>query len=404
MKKILLIVIDGLGDEAIPQLGGKTPLEAAKTPNLDFLAKNGISGLVEPWTEKGKLPTSEDTHLALFGYSPKKANPGRGVLEVLGVGMKVLPSDVCLRGNFATIDPKTKKIVDRRAGRIEKTQRLIKAISGIEIKGVKFLIGKAISHRVAILMRGKNLSAKISDSDPKIINAKPLKIKALNQSKEAKFTARILNEFLEKAHLILKDHPLNKRKKLPANYLLVRGAGKYKKIKSFQEKYKLKSACIAGGTLYKGIGKYLGMDLIEVKGANALPNTNLRGKILTAKKALENYDFVFLHIKAADNLAEDGNFWGKKKFIERIDRNLKPILNLKNTLIVITADHSTCSLLKSHCKIDIPLLIYLANFFWKKLKRKSDKKEFSERTCQKGKLGKIPQLKLMSKILGIIKG
>ena len=118
VKKILLIVIDGLGDEPISQLKNQTPLEAAKTPNLDFLAKNGISGLVLPWLEKGKLPTSEDTHLALFGYDPKIANPGRGVLEVLGTGQEILPGDVCLRGNFATVDKKM-KILDRRAGRIE---------------------------------------------------------------------------------------------------------------------------------------------------------------------------------------------------------------------------------------------------------------------------------------------
>ena len=98
--KILLIVIDGLGDRPIPQLGNKTPLEAAKTPNLDYLAENGICGLILPY----KKITSEDTHLALFGYDPKIYNPGRGVLEVLGIGMKILPSDVCLRGNFATVD------------------------------------------------------------------------------------------------------------------------------------------------------------------------------------------------------------------------------------------------------------------------------------------------------------
>ena len=391
MKKIILIVIDGLGDTPIPQFGNKTPLEKAETPKLDFLAKNGILGQVWPYFEKGKLPTSEDTHLALFGYDPKIANPGRGVLEVLGAGQEILPGDVCLRGNFALVDEKM-KILDRRAGRIENTEPLIEAISNIKIEGVKFLIKKAFSHRIGIVMRGQNLSPEISDGDPKKVGVMPKKIKPFKKS--AKFTAKVLNEFLEKAHLILKNHPFNKKRKLPANYILVRGAGKLKKFLDFSKKYKLRAGCIAGGTLYKGIGKYLGMDLIEVEGANGLPNTNLKGKFLTAKKALKNYDFLFLHIKAADNLAEDGNFFGKKEFIEKLDKNLGPMIKLKNVLFIVTGDHSTSSLQKNHCKNPNPILIFGSK------KNGSDASlKFSERECQKGKLGKIKQIDLMKKIL-----
>jgi len=400
--KILLIVIDGLGDEPIPQLKNKTPLEKAETPNLDFLAKKGILGLVLPYFEKGKLPTSEDTHLALFGFDPKISNPGRGVLEVLGIGMEILPGDVCLRGNFGTLDEKM-KILDRRAGRLENTEPLIEAISNIEIEGVKFLIKKAFSHRIGIVMRGEKLSSEISDGDPKIIGVQPLKIKALDKSKKAKFTAKVLNEFLKRAHFILKNHPLNKKRKLPANYILVRGAGKLKKFLAFSKKYKLKSCCIAGGTLYKGIGKYLGMDLIQAEGADGLQNTNLKGKILAAKKALKKYNFIFCHIKAADNLAEDGNFLGKEEFIEKIDKNIKPLLGLKNTLIAITADHSTCSELKRHCVEPIPILIYGTPPTLlppaSRAPGKNGVQKFSEKACQKGKFGKIKQINLMEKIL-----
>jgi len=410
MKKILLIVIDGLGDEPIPQLGKKTPLEAARTPNLDFLAKNGLCGLVLPWTKRGKLPTSEDTHLALFGYDPKKYNPGRGVLEVLGVGMGILPGDVCLRGNFATVD-REMRIIDRRAGRIETTENLIRVINRIEIEGVKFLIGKAVSHRIGIIIRGKDLSPKISDNDPKIIGIPPKKIKPLDESKKAKFIAKILNQFLEKSHLILKNHPFNKKRKLPANYILVRGAGKLRKIECFEKKWKLKSAFIAAGALYKGIGRFLGMEEIRVKGDTGLPNTNLKGKITAAKNGLKNlapyrpplceweagvgYDFIFCHIKPADNFAEDGDFWGKKKFIEKIDKSLRPLLSLKNRLIVVTGDHATCSLRKSHCNLPNPILIFG--------KEKNNIKKFSEKACQLGKLGRIKQLNLMSKILQLAK-
>jgi len=391
-KKIILIVIDGLGDEPIPELSGKTPLEAAKTPNFDFLAKNGICGLVLPWCEKGKLPTSEETHFAIFGYNPKKSNPGRGVLEVLGIGEKIKKEDVCFRGNFATVNENL-IVIDRRAERIEDTEDLIESLNKIKIKGVKVIVRKAFGHRIGIIFRGKNLSAKVSSNDPKKVGVRVLKIKG------EKRMVKILEEFLEKARMILENHPKNKKRikqgKLPANYILLRGAGKFKKIKTFKERYGLKAGFIAGGTLYKGIGKYLGMEEIKVKGATGTTNTNLKGKFLAAKKAIKNYDFIFLHIKACDNLAEDGKFLEKKEFIEKIDRNLVPILNLKDVLIVITGDHSTSSLKKNHSTLPNPILIYGA--------KKDGCKKFSEKECKKGKIGILRQIDLMKKISTLTK-
>jgi len=391
-KKIILIVIDGLGDEPIPQLENKTPLEAAKTPNFDCLAKNGICGLVLPWHERKKLPTSEETHLAIFGYDPKKSNPGRGVLEVLGIGEKIKKGDVCFRGNFATVNENL-VIIDRRAERIEDTEDLIKSLNKIKIKGVKVIVKKTFGHRIGIIFRGKNLSAKVSSNDPKKAGLPVLKIKG------EKRTVKILEEFLEKARAILEKHPKNKKRKkegkLPANYILLRGAGKLKKIESFEKRYGLKSAFIAGGTLYKGIGRYLGMEEIKVKSADGTQRTNLKGKFLAVKKAIKNYDFVFLHIKACDNFAEDGKFLEKKNFIEKIDQSLKPILNLKNVLIVITGDHSTSSLKKSHSLLPNPILIYGT--------KKDGCKKFSERECKKGKLGILRQIDLMKKIFRLTK-
>lgn len=395
MRNILLIIIDGLGDEPIPALGNKTPLEAAKTKNLDFLAKNGICGLVKP-TFSTAIPTSEECHFALFGYDYKDYPVKRGLLTALGTGMKIKKGDVALRGNFGTVD-KNFNMIDRRAGRITDTNHLIEVLNGMVIEGVKFLVKNAGEHRIGIMMKGKNLSPQISDGDLHYgkLEERIKKILPLKKNKKAIFTARVLNKFLEKAHLILKNHPLNKKREkrglLPANYILTRGACSLINLPSFKKRYNLKSCCIAGKNLYKQIGKILGMDIIEVKGATGLPNTNLKGKILAAKRALEKYDFVFLHIKAADSLAEDGNFFEKKEFIEKIDKNLEPILRLKDVLIVVTGDHSTCSLLKSHCKIPIPTLISGVG---------RDKIEkFSEKDCQKGKFGKIKQINLMTKVL-----
>jgi len=407
--EILLIVIDGLGDRSIPLLGNKTPLEAAKTPNLDFLAKNGICGLVLPFKfPQQENPESDTCHLALFGCDPKIYYLGRGPYEVAGIGMDLKKGDIALRMNFGTVDENF-KVIDRRAGRISQTQSLIKSILGIEIDGVKFLIKKSYGHRAGLVLRGKNLSGKISDGDPHEGGVNIKKIVPLIKSKKAKFTAAVLNKFLEKSHLILKNHPLNEKRKkqgsFPANYLLVRGAGEFKKNPTFKQKYGFRACCIAGGGLYKGIAKILGMDLINVKGATGLPNTNLKEKISATQNTLKDYDFIFLHIKAADSLAEDGNFKGKKEFIEKIDKNLKPLLNFKNVLIVVTADHSTCSLLKRHCSEPIPILIYGTPPTLlppaPRAPGKNGVQKFSEKACQKGKLGKINQLDLMQKILGL---
>lgn len=397
MKKILLIIIDGLGDKPIARLGDKTPLEAAQTPNLDYLAKEGISGLMEPVFTTA-IPTSEEAHFSLFGYDPKVYPIARGVLTAGGAGLKIKEGDVALRGNFATVDNEM-NVVDRRAGRIKETQPLIDSLNGIKIDGVKFLIKSAGVYRIGIVMRGKGLNSNISDGDPHYGKMEEgiREIIPLNKIPEAAFTAKVLNKFLEKSHQILKNHSLNEKRKkngfLPANYILTREAGSLFKVPSFKEKYNLRSCCIAGSgkVLYQQIGRVLGMDLIEVVGADSTIKTNLKGKFTAAKKSLEKYDFVFCHIKAADSLAEDGDFIRKKEFIEKIDKNLEPLLNLKNSLIVITADHSTCSELKRHCLEPIPLLIYGNG--------QDEIQEFSEKACKKGGLGKIDQLELMKNVL-----
>jgi len=397
MRKIILIIIDGLGDKPIKALGNKTPLEAAETPNLDWLAENGVCGLVK-LKFRGATPTSEGAHFSLFGYDPEIYKIRRGIITASGAGLKAKKGDVALRGNFATVDKKL-NMIDRRAGRIKDPTSLIKALNGMLVDNVKFLLKSAMEHRIGIIMRGKNLSPNISDGDPFYgkLGKRARKIKPLDKSSEASFTAKTLNKFLEKACLVLKNHPLNKkREKLglsPANYILTRGASSLPKLPSFKKKYKLRACCIAGKFLYQQIGRILGMEVIRVRGANGLTSTNLKGKIQAVKKSLKKYDFVFLHIKAADSLAEDGNFRGKKEFIEKIDKNLKPFLNFKNILIVITADHSTCCELKRHCSEPVPVLIFDDE--------KDSVKEFSEKACKNGGLGKIKQIDLMKRVLGL---
>ncbi|XOB42249.1 MAG: 2,3-bisphosphoglycerate-independent phosphoglycerate mutase [Candidatus Nealsonbacteria bacterium] len=399
MKKILLIIIDGLGDRPIKKLDNKTPLEAAKTLNLDYLASKGTCGLIDPfYFPWQKYPRSDTAHLALLGCNPKDFYLGRGVYEAVGEGMDVRKGDVALRANFGTVD-KNLKIIDRRAGRINNTRVLVKALSGIKIKGVKFLIEKSLGHRAVLLLRGKNISSAIGGGDvDKKPGIKARKIIPLNKSEKAKFTANVLNEFIKEVHKRLENHPLNKKRKrqglLPANYLLVRGAGQFKETPSFSRKYNLKAGCIAAGHVYRGVAKILGMDLINVIGATGNTDTNLKGKVSAIKRSLKKYDFIFCHIKATDILSENGDCFGKMKFIEKIDKSIRPLLNLKDTVVVITADHCTCCEIKKHCKDLIPVLIYRSSDDFKKPKIK-----FSEKACKEGGLGRFKQINLMKKIL-----
>ena len=239
------------------------------------------------------------------------------------------------------------------------------------------------------------MSEEISDGDFHKAGIKAPKILAKENRKEAKFTAKVLNEFLLRSHQILKNHPLNKKRikkgQLPANYILVREASKLKKLPSFKRKWKLRACCIAGGVLYKGIARVLAMDLIRVKGATGKSNTNLEGKFKAAKKSLKKYDFCYLHIKATDNFSHDGDFLGKKKFIEKIDRNLPLLFNLKNTLILVTGDHSTSCKVKEHTADPLPVLVFGLG--------RDEVKKFSEKECQKGKIGKIKSFSFMRKII-----
>lgn len=361
---IALIVIDGLGDRPIKKLDGKTPLEAAYTPNMDSMA--GLSGLVLPFVSKGyRAPTSEGAHAAIFGCLDDFL--GRGPYEALGAGIELQKNDIALRANYAILEKGI--ISDRRAGRIKDTENLSSLLSGIEIDKVKFTVKSSIGHRAVLIMRGENLSSEILSNDPKE-DGKPVKeIKALTE--EAEFTAEVLNKFLNKVKLILKEKK--------ANFLLLRGAGKFKETLSFKDKYNKSSCAIAGGGVYIGIPKAMGVETVI--------RTSLDEKILTLKEFLKKKDFVFCHIKETDNLSHDGDFLGKKEFIEKIDKHITGFD--QNTTIAITGDHSTPCELKAHSSDPVPLLIY---------KAQKTLGAFSEKDCLKGKLGEIRQEELLEKI------
>lgn len=385
MNKVLFIILDGLGDRPIKEFGGKTPLEAATKPNLDTLASEGVTGIMYP-VDIGIRPGSDIAHLSIFGYDISKHYFGRGPFEAVGYGLELKEGDVALRGNFATVDDNF-NVIDRRAGRIENTEKLAKLLNGMQIDKIKIYVKLGVGHRAAVVLRGQGLDGKISDVDPHQVNIKIFKSKPLVNCKRGEYTASIVNKFVKKSYQILSKQPLNKKRVeqglYPANILLVRGAGKVIILPSFKEKYNLKAAAIAGAGLYKGIGKLMGMDALPVSRTTGKPDTNVDNKIKGALSAFKNYDFIYLHIKGADVLAEDGNFLGKKEFIEKVDRSLLPLLKKKNLLIVITTDHTTSCYLKNHTADPVPILIKGDNIY------SDEVKSFDERSCAAGFLGHI---------------
>ncbi|MHC1636365.1 MAG: 2,3-bisphosphoglycerate-independent phosphoglycerate mutase [Candidatus Methanospirareceae archaeon] len=356
-NKAVLLVCDGLGDRPSGK-DGKTPLQAADTPNMNSISEEGINGLMDV-ISPGIVPGSDTAHLALFGYDPYKDYPGRGVFEALGADMQLKEEDIAFRANFATVDDNM-RILDRRAGR-KGSEELAKALDGIEIEGVKIFLKNTTEHRCAVVMRGEGLSKYVSDVDAHEEGVVVRKSEPLREGEAERRTAKVVNEFVRTSYEILNEHPENeeRRKKgeKPANILLLRGAGRYERVEGIEKRFGFRAACIAGGTLYKGVAKYLGMDVIHVKGATGGKDTNLNNKAEAALEALKKYNLVFIHVKATDNFGHDGDFEGKKGMIERIDKEIVAPLRECDAYVVITGDHSTPVSIRRHSSDPVPIVI-----------------------------------------------
>mgnify|MGYP001026686290 CR=1 FL=1 len=397
-KKAVLVIVDGLGDRVVRE--GKTPLQLAKKPTLDELAREGSVGLMNA-LGPGVIPGSDTSHLAIFGYEPSIYYKGRGPFEALGVGISLKEGDVAFRCNFATVDDEL-KVIDRRAGRLkDEGKELAKSLQGMNIEGVEVVFASSTEHRGVLVLRGEGLSSNISDTDPHTStkNAFVLESKPLNSGKEAKRTAKIVNKLVRRSKDILSSHPINKQLKkegkLPANIILTRGAGIYQKIESLKDRYGFDSCCIAGAALYKGIAKYIGMEVLEVSGATGRIDTNIEAKALAAREALKKFDFVFIHIKGTDNASHDGNLEDKILMIEKADK-LVNLLKKEDAYLIITADHSTPISIKRHSSDSVPLLIYGDDI------RKDEVKFFDEISASSGCLGHLTGVQLNGVIIDLM--
>jgi 2,3-bisphosphoglycerate-independent phosphoglycerate mutase len=391
--KGLMIILDGLGDRAIPSFGGKTPLEVAHTPNMDRLARAGQCGLVDPLVPG--MPVGTHTGVAmLFGLTLKQTTQlARGPVEATGIGLSGNQNALYFRCNFASLkkDGAHYKILDRRAGRISTdTDILAAAVGRVDLGDhITASLHPATQHRVVLKLEGPDLSDQVSNTDPGGSSHTLSVLTCLAHdpaNTAAARTAKAINHLTDIVYRQLKTHKINVARKQqgrhPANGIICHCPGRLPRIRSLIQQLKLNAAVVSGEKTIIGIGKMVGHTLYENPAFTANRETNLHLKIETAQQALVENDLVYLHIKATDLFSHDLNPNGKREMLARIDDAIAPLIT-DERVVAITADHSTDSNTGRHTGDPVPSLIY------NPCGRVDGCETFSESACAAGGLGRI---------------
>jgi 2,3-bisphosphoglycerate-independent phosphoglycerate mutase len=398
--KYLLIVGDGMADYPVPELGNKTPLQAAYKPNMDSIAAKGRSGLIKTVPDE-LTPGSDVAICSVLGYDPIKYCTGRGPLEAPSRGIKLGKNDAAYRCNLIT--EKDGAILDYSSGHIttdEASQLIVAIRKSFEKPGeIEFFAG--LDYRHFLILRNFPNPERIQCTPPH--DARGIAVSDVlpkAKSPEAEKSSQLLRDLIEGSREVLRSHPVNvareKTGKHPGNLIWPWGGGKKPSMPTLKEKYGIKSAVISAVDLVKGIGTYAGMEIINVKGATGLDNTNYEGKADAALKALKTNDLVFVHVEAPDEAGHCRDFKLKVKTIEDLDKRLLGrILNGLNEpyAIAILPDHPTPIKTGTHSREPVPFSITSPNL------KPDVVKKFDEFSAKNGAYGLIENDFLISLLL-----
>ncbi|MBI3312544.1 MAG: cofactor-independent phosphoglycerate mutase [Candidatus Omnitrophica bacterium] len=361
--KTIVLVCDGMADEPIEQIGGRTPLEAAKTPQMNALAREGKVGLARI-IAPGFAPASDVGNMAIMGYDPKKYYSGRAPLEAANMGVPLNEGDVAFRCNLVTIDGDT--LVDYSAGHIksDEAKPLIQAVGKrLGTKTVQFYPG--IQYRHLVVFREPAAAQdllKTACTPPHDLTGKPF----TGHLPKGPAAQRLI-DLMEAAQPILADHEVNQvrvdLKENPANRIWLWGQGTRLKIPTFQERWKLTGSVISAVDLVKGAGRLAGLEVLEVPGATGYYDTDYAAKAKAALKSLKNHDFVFVHVEAADEAGHNGDLRQKIAAIENFDRLvvgtiLEKARGFKEARVLVIPDHPTPIAKKTHTSDPVPFLVW----------------------------------------------
>jgi len=360
--KYIVLLGDGMSDKKLDELGGKTPLQAARTPNMDFMARRGRLGLAKTVPD-GYLPGSDVANLSVFGYDPKICYTGRSPLEAASIGVDLGPRDVAFRVNLVNLHPQGGKLYmqDYSAGHIsdEEGRELVAALQA-ELGNDEFQFFPGVGYRHLMVWRGGVDSMTVTP--PHDITGQEI-ADYLPKGDGAERLIYLMNA----SQMVFYNHPQYKRRvaanKLPANSVWFWGQGKAPRMESYRERFGLTGAVISAVDLIRGIGVYAGLEIIKVPGATGYVDTNYRGKAEAALAALERVDYVYLHVEAPDEASHSGHLDDKIRAIENFDELvvgtvLEGIGKLGPYRVLCMPDHPTPVKLMTHTAAPVPFIIY----------------------------------------------
>ena len=399
--KAIIFLADGMADEALPELNGKTPLEAANTPAMDAIARQGKNGTF--LTLPAGLPTSSDVaNMSVLGFYPEKNYPGRGPIEAVSQGVPLKSDDVAWRCNLVYVSDDD-VLRDYSAGHIdnETSTALMNALEE-EFGNEDVTFYPGVSYRNLLVLHGKKFSKNIDYFKPDSSQDEPiakLQPSPLDNSPEAKFTVEFLQDLDRRTAEFLKKHPLNQGKAAPGNRIWPWSPGYAPALTPFEQAYGGKGAVISAVDVIKGIGKASGMTVYEVPGATGFLDTNYQGKVDAALEAIKTHDLVYVHVEAIDECSHLGDLKLKLQAIEDFDAKIvapiRKALEGQNVNFAVLPDHPVPIKLRKHTTTPVPLAVC-----WPEITADAVD-TFSENKAPTGELGFLKGNELVRYLLGL---